>query len=138
MSSFLLDIISKSGIPSLRVTLLTFWGTSKQFYKVAAKCCYASCTCVLSCFSRAQLFATLRTATLNLLAPLSMEFSGQEYWNGLNFLLQRIFPTQESNLSLMSSALAGGFFTASATWEGHYASYSPLKYLASELLSEIF
>jgi len=29
-----------------------------------------------------------------------MEFSRQEYWNGLLFLLQGIFPTQESNLGL--------------------------------------
>ena len=27
-------------------------------------------------------------------APLSMGFSRQEYWTGLHFLLQRIFPTQ--------------------------------------------
>ena len=32
-------------------------------------------------------------------------------------LLQGIFPTQGSNLSLMSPALAGGFFTTSAPWE---------------------
>ena len=31
-------------------------------------------------------------------APLSMEFSRQEYWSGLQFLLQGIFPTQGSNL----------------------------------------
>ena len=33
------------------------------------------------------------------------------------FLLQRIFPTQGSNLSLMSSALPGGFFTTGIAWE---------------------
>ena len=32
-------------------------------------------------------------------------------------LLQGIFPTQGSNLCLMSPALAGGFFTTSTTWE---------------------
>ena len=31
--------------------------------------------------------------------------------------LQGIFPTQGSNLSLRSLALAGGFFTTSASWE---------------------
>ena len=37
---------------------------------------------------------------------------------GCHFLLQRILPTQGLNLvSLMSPALTGGFFTASATWE---------------------
>ena len=33
-------------------------------------------------------------------APLSMEFSRQEYWSGLPFLLQGIFPTLGSNLGL--------------------------------------
>ena len=34
-------------------------------------------------------------------APLSMEFSRQEYWSGLPFLLQGIFLTQESNPRLL-------------------------------------
>ena len=33
-------------------------------------------------------------------APLYMEFSQQEYWSGLYFLLQGISPTQGSNLRL--------------------------------------
>ena len=33
--------------------------------------------------------------------PRSMGFSRQEYWSGLPFLLQGIFPTQESNPSLL-------------------------------------
>ena len=33
--------------------------------------------------------------------PQSMGFSRQEYWSGLHFLLQRIFPTQESNRGLL-------------------------------------
>ena len=37
--------------------------------------------CVLSCFSRVQLFATLWTLAHQ--APLSMGFSRQEYWSGL-------------------------------------------------------
>ena len=37
--------------------------------------------CVLSCFSRVQLFATLWTVALQ--APLSMGFSRQEDWSGL-------------------------------------------------------
>ena len=36
--------------------------------------------CMLSCFSRVQLFVTPWTVALQ--APLSMEFSGQEYWSG--------------------------------------------------------
>ena len=33
--------------------------------------------------------------------PLSMGFFRQEYWSGLLFLLQGIFPTQGSNLCLL-------------------------------------
>ena len=51
-------------------------------------------------------------------APLSMGFSGQENWNGLpcpppgHLPGPGIKPT-----SLMSPALAGGFFTTRTTWE---------------------
>ena len=55
---------------------------------------------VLSCFSRVQLFMT--PWTVDHQAPVSMEFSRQVY--------------QELN-TLMSPALAGGFFTTSATWD---------------------
>ena len=34
-------------------------------------------------------------------APLSMEFSTQEYWVGCHFLLQEIFPSQRSSLCLL-------------------------------------
>ena len=39
--------------------------------------------------------------TLACQAPLSMRFSRQEYWSGFHFLLQGIFPTQESNPGLL-------------------------------------
>ena len=39
--------------------------------------------------------------TLVCQAPLSMEFLRQEYWSGCHFLLQGIFPTQESNPCLL-------------------------------------
>ena len=35
--------------------------------------------------------------TVDLQAPLSIEFSRQEYWSGLPFPSQGIFPTQGSN-----------------------------------------
>ena len=41
------------------------------------------CVHMLSCCSRVWLFATLWTIACQ--APLSMEFSKQEYWNGLPF-----------------------------------------------------
>ena len=47
---------------------------------------------------------------------------------GCHALLQGIFLTQGSNLHLlMTLALAGGFFTASATWEARNMSTTPLK-----------
>ena len=42
---------------------------------------------------------------------------GKNTGGGCHALLQGIFPTQGSNLHLLSPALAGGFFTTSATWE---------------------
>ena len=74
--------------------------------------------CVLSCFSRVRLFATLWTVAH--LAPLSVGFSRQEYWSGLlcpppgDLLNPGMEPA-----SLTSPALAAGFFTTSATWEAH-------------------
>ena len=53
-------------------------------------------------------------------------FSRQEYWIGLLCLLQGIFPTQGSNLRLRYPALAGGFFTTSATWEALQKHDQPL------------
>ena len=45
--------------------------------------CYFLLQCMLSCFSRVQLYATLWTAANQ--APLSTGFSRQEYWSGLPF-----------------------------------------------------
>ena len=51
-------------------------------------------------------------------APLSMGFSRQEYWSGLFCPPPGDLPYLGIELkSLMSSALAGKFFTASATWK---------------------
>ena len=51
-------------------------------------------------------------------APLYMEYSRQEYWNGLPFPTPGDLPNPEIEpASLKSPALAGGFFTNSATWE---------------------
>ena len=66
--------------------------------------------CVLSHFSRVQLFAILWTIVLQ--APLSMGFSRQEYGSGLPCCPPGIEP-----VSLMSPAVTGGFFIAPATWE---------------------
>ena len=50
-----------------------------------------------------------------------MEFSRQEYWSGLPFLLQEIFPTQGLNTV---SCIAGRFFTISAIREVHIEVYT--------------
>ena len=51
-------------------------------------------------------------------APLSMGFSSQEYWSGLPCPLPGDLPDPGIKpTSLMSPALAGGFFTTGATWE---------------------
>ena len=66
--------------------------------------------CTLSHLSCVQLFVTPWTVACQ--APLSMEFSRQEYWSGLPCP-----PPEDLSdpgiepMSLMSPALAGGFFT---------------------------
>ena len=70
--------------------------------------------CVPSC-SR-HVFKTLWTIASQ--APLTMEFSRQEYWNRLQFPSPGDLPNPGIKLaSLVSSALVGGVFTTSATWE---------------------
>ena len=74
------------------------------------------CACVLTCFSHVQLFMTPWTVACQ--APLSMGFSKQEYWNGLSCPPPGDLPNPGTEPeSLMSPALAGGFFTTNATWE---------------------
>ena len=71
-------------------------------------------TCMLSHFSHIQLFVTPWAVTCH--APLSVEFSRQEYWSGLPF------PTPGDLLNpkiepefLIFPALSGRFFTTRAT-----------------------
>ena len=72
--------------------------------------------CTLSRFSRVWLFATLWTVAHQ--APLSMGFSRQEFWSGLSRPPPEDIPDPLIKLaSLTSPALAGRFFTTSATWE---------------------
>ena len=60
---------------------------------------WSKVACGLSCFSRVQLFVTLWTVAHQ--ASLSMGFSRQEYWSGLPFPIQGIFPTQGLNRCLL-------------------------------------
>ena len=53
-------------------------------------------------------------------SPLSMGFSRQEYWSGLPFPSPGDLPYPGIKPAfLLSPALAGGFFTASTTWEAN-------------------
>ena len=71
---------------------------------------------MLSQFSCVQLFATLQTVAHQV--PLSMGFSGQDYWNALPFSPPGDLPNPRIEpASLASPVLASGFFTTSATWE---------------------
>ena len=73
---------------------------------------------VLSHFSRVSLLATPSTVAHQ--APLSMWFPRQGYWSGLPFSPPGDLPNPGIKPSFLKSpALAGEFFTTSATWEAH-------------------
>ena len=79
---------------------------------------------VLSRFSYVQLFVTLWTVAHQ--GPLSMGSSRQVYWSGLPFPPLKNLPNPGIKpTSLVSPALAGGFFTTSASWEA--LNYDSLK-----------
>ena len=66
--------------------------------------------------SPVQLFANPSTKARQ--APLSMEFSRQEYWSGLPFSPPGDLPDPRIEpASLVFPALAVGFFTTRAIWE---------------------
>ena len=72
------------------------------------------CACMLNHFSYVRLCVTLCTVACQ--APLSMGFYRQEYWNGLLCPPPGDLPNPGMELvSLMFPALAGRFFTTSAT-----------------------
>ena len=73
-----------------------------------------ACQCMLHPFRHVQSFANLRTIAQQ--SRLSMRFSRQEYCTGLPFPPPEDLPNPGIEpASLMSPALAGGFFTTSAT-----------------------
>ena len=81
--------------------------------------------CVLNHFSPVWLLEILWTAI-----PLSRGFSMQKYWSGLSCPPPGDLPNPGIEpASLVSPALAGRFFTASATWE------SPLGNFHLEMLT---
>ena len=100
------------------------------------------CVCVfvcVHCFSHVRLFATPWTVahqaffaipwTVAHQAPLSTGLSRQEYWRGLPLPTPGDLPNPGIEpTSLTSPALAGRFFTTSATWEA--PPWQPLVYFA--------
>ena len=77
---------------------------------------------VLQLLSRVWLFAA--TWTVACQAPLPMEFSRQGYWSEVPFPTPGDLPIPGIDpASLVSSALAGRFFTTSATWEARSVIY---------------
>ena len=74
------------------------------------------CVCVYAqLLSHVRVFETSWTVAHQ--APLSIEFSRQEYWSSLPFLT----PGNLHNPGIKPTpALAGGFFITSDTWEAPY------------------
>ena len=99
---------------SIRMRLLILW----QCYcceSLIPKCCVLLCVCMLIRFRLVQLFATYGLQPPRLL---SMGFSRQKYWSGLPCPPPEDLPNSGIKpASLTSPALAGKFFTISATWE---------------------
>ena len=76
--------------------------------------CYNPCVCV----SRSAVSDSATLWTVACQAPLSMGFPRQEYWSRLLFPPPGdLYNPGIKPLSPASPALAGGFFTTSATWE---------------------
>ena len=84
---------------------------------------------LLTCFSHVWLFATLWTVARQ--APLSMGLSRQEYWRGLPCPPPGDLPDPGIQLlSLLSPALADGFFITSTTSGSNLdSSYSMWPYI---------
>ena len=79
-------------------------------------CSQKNHACMQSSSSRVKFSAIQWTVALQ--APLSMGLSRQEYWSGLPFPPPGdVHDPRIEPASLLSPAVARGFFTTSATWE---------------------
>ena len=89
---------------------------------------------MLICFSHIQFCETLWTISYQ--APLPMGFSRQEYWSGLPCPPPGDLPNPGiKSASLWSLALAGRFFTTSATWEALHPLSISLTHISLGLIS---
>ena len=112
-----------SGVPFVRRAEL--WAQTSRISELMLTSALVPSVCVCVCTQlliRVPLFATPWTLVCQ--APLSMEFSRQEYWNGLPFPSPGDLTDPGTELeSLLSPALAGGFFNTSTIWEIWYLVY---------------
>ena len=99
------------GVTTGGLALLLPWREQLVLLHVGSQHKRSACMCLLS---HVQLCATPWTVARQ--APLSMGFSRQEYWSGLPCPPPADLPDPGIEpTSLMSPALAGGFFTTGAT-----------------------
>ena len=110
---------SRTAVPSVSRLL----GSYCQFHPKADLPCGPQKCCMHA--KLLQLCTTLHDSMVQptgwLLCP--WDSPGKDTGVGCHFLLQGIFPTQGSNPRLLRlPALAGGFFTTSATWEARRVS----------------
>ena len=98
---------------SLSLYFQFFWKLPRSVTAASySNFCVTFCA-MLSHFSRVWLFGTLWTVACQ--SPLSMGFSGKEYWSGLPFPPPGDLP--DPGIKSTSPALAGSFFISSTTWE---------------------
>ena len=94
---------------------LTSWCLQRPLISFLSLCCAVLCCAVLCC---SVVSDSAISWTVVCQAPLSMEFSRQEYWSGMPFPTPGDLPDSGIEpVSLMCPALAGRFFTTSVTWE---------------------
>ena len=88
---------------------------TSENHQLVLICTVCVCVCVLSCSVVSNF---LQSHGVTCRAPLSMEFSRQEYWSGLPFPTPGDCPNPGIKpMSLVLPALAGRFFTSSSTLE---------------------
>ena len=111
MTSFSLiecHILCYSGVGTIEEATKYFFSGQPSFtwILVRAVCAKSLQSCLMLC------------DPVDCQGPLSKGFSRQESWSGLSFPPPRDIPNPGMQFSsLMSPALAGGFFMTSATWE---------------------
>ena len=122
------DILKAFGLDGEENAPLRISGQRRGRWK-QVECGWAH-ACMLSCFSHVQLFATPWTVARQ--APLSRGFSRQEYGSRLPLPSPGNLPNSGTEpASLMSPAMAGGFFTTSTTWDAPSLSVVPASWMES-------